>query len=36
VGGVSERVGAQAGGSNPFAQNQDPARGVTVEDILVF
>jgi hypothetical protein len=35
VGGVSERAGAKAGGSNPFA-HMIPSRGVTVKGILVF
>jgi len=35
VGGVSERAGAKAGGSNPFA-HLIPSRGVTVKGILVF
>jgi len=34
VGGVSERAGAKAGGSNPFALT--PSRVVTVNGILVF
>jgi len=33
VGGVSERAGVKAGGSNPFAKT--PSRVVAVEDILV-
>jgi len=35
VGGVSERAGVRAGGSNPFA-SIIPSRVVTVEGILVF
>jgi hypothetical protein len=35
VGGVSERAGAKAEGSNPFARTI-PSRDVTVEGILVF
>jgi hypothetical protein len=35
VGGVSERAGAKAGGSNPFGM-KNPSRGVAVEGILVF
>jgi len=34
VGGVSERAGVRAGGSNPFAIT--PSRVVAVEGILVF
>jgi hypothetical protein len=34
VGGVSERAGAKAGGSNPLATS--PSRDVTVKGILVF
>jgi hypothetical protein len=35
VGGVSERAGAKAGGSNPFAI-QTPSRVVAVKGILIF
>jgi hypothetical protein len=35
VGGVSERAGAKAGGSNPFGM-KNPSRGVAVKGILVF
>jgi hypothetical protein len=35
VGGVSERAGAKAGGSNPSAY-MNPSRGVAVKGILVF
>jgi len=34
VGGVSERAGVRAGGSNPFAIT--PSRVVTAQGILVF
>jgi len=35
VGGVSERAGAKAEGSNPFATT-NPSRDVAVKGILVF
>jgi hypothetical protein len=35
VGGVSERAGAKAGGSNPFARKA-PSRVVAVKDIPIF
>ena len=36
VGGVSERAGVKAGGSNPFARHTIPSRVVTVKGILAF
>jgi hypothetical protein len=36
VGGVSERAGAKAGGSNPFGHQAKPSRVVAVKGIPVF